>query len=86
MDGVLASTGSTFQWNSGESIRYTKTFQRKGIILTIQLHLSSKESKLIYKINDTEIFTLYNITREDGLNYRLAISMYVKGVCLELVN
>ena len=81
-----ASTGGTFKWNSPIS-KYTDTFQRKGDVLTIQLHLSStSESKLVYKINNIKIFSLYDIARGHGLNYQLAISMYTKGVSLQLVD
>ena len=61
--------------------------RNKGDILTIKLDLNQKRGVLTLKVNnDEEVVAINNVTRDEGLNYRLAIYSKKRECCYEIIN
>ena len=79
---------SLYSWNKS-SVWGLPKLKNKGDILTMKLEFIDNLSDgiLSIKINDTEevIATKY-VTREKGLNYRLAIASAESKACYQIIN
>ena len=88
---LYAKSRYAFSWNGTGNKTCFQPYAKKthGDILIITLHLDSKISTLSYKWKNSDVpresIAYDNITREDGLSYRLAITLFQSGLTVKLI-